>query len=257
MQNMQENFNYCRQLVKDYDYDRYLISLCAPKAVQKYIWALLAFNYEISKTREIVTETQLGLIRLQWWREEIDKIYTGQVFKDNQILPALAEAIKEKELSKDSLETLLYAREFDLEDVAPENLEGLVSYADFTNTPLLTLMAQICGHDIDAEVLKHLGCAYGLIGVMRAIPFHATQSRSFLPSSLTMEGLSDQEIVRIVADEAIRNLDIARQERLAQPFRAVSRLVKANARLLRRAQYDPELPVFQKDSHLKALYVLM
>ena len=154
MQNMQDNFNYCRQLVKDYDYDRYLISLCAPKAVQKYIWALLAFNYEISKTREIVTETQLGLIRLQWWREEIDKIYTGQAFKDNQILPALAEAIKEKELSKDSLETLLYAREFDLEDVAPENLEGLVSYADFTNTPLLRLMAQICGHDIDEEVFK-------------------------------------------------------------------------------------------------------
>ena len=31
----------------------------------------------------------------------------------------------------------------------------------------------------------------------------------FLPSSLKEEGLSDQEIVRIVANEAIRNVDIA------------------------------------------------
>lgn len=253
---MNSNFEYCRKLVQHNDYDRYLISLRAPKKVQHYLWALFAFNHETAKTREIVTETQLGLIRLQWWREEIDKIYTGQPCKDNQILPALADAINDCQLTKDHFETLLYAREFDLEDIPPENLEGLVSYADFTNTPLLKLMGEICRLNSNQESLRHLGIAYGLIGVMRSIPFHATQSRSFIPSSLKAEGGAEAEIVETVCCEAIRNLDLAMQDKVSQPFSALKTIVQVNQRLLNKAKYDPKKPSFQKEGYLKPFFLL-
>ena len=244
--------DYCKDIVQKYDRDRYACSLFAPRMKQEALWTLFAFNHEIAKTREIVTETQLGLIRLQWWREAIEEIYAGKDARAHQILQPLTNIIIAFDLEKEDFETLLYAREFDLEDVQPETLEGLVNYAEFTNAPLLRLARKICALDDNEALCKHLGIAYGLTGLMQTILTHARQQRCFLPLnhinekrvklSVLYEGKSQEklpDIIRVICEEAQRNLDIALQTRLQHPVRAQVKLTKLLLNQMKKAEYDP------------------
>src|ERR1041385_2992054 len=56
-------------LCRRHDRDRYQTALFAPADRREALFALYAFNYEIARVREIVSEPMLGQIRLQWWRE--------------------------------------------------------------------------------------------------------------------------------------------------------------------------------------------
>lgn len=172
--------SYCGETVRKHDPDRFLLSLFAPPAAREALWALYAFNHEIAKTREVVTETKLGLIRLQWWRDEVAKIYGGTVSR-HQVLDPLAAAIRAHGLPKDLFDHLIYAREFDLEDRQPATAEGLVKYAEFTSVPLLALSLKCLGGAADEGRLRDVATGYALTGILRAVPALAAQRRCLLP----------------------------------------------------------------------------
>lgn len=175
---------YCGELVRQHDRDRFWLSLLMPPGKRPALWALYAFNHEIAKTREIVSETTLGLIRLQWWREGIEEIYQDGSVREHEILGALKEAVGRYDLPQEYFETLLYAREFDLEDVLPSSLEGMQKYVDFTNTPLFALSLRVLGEKAPDEDIAAIAQAYGLTGLLRSVPFLARQRRCYLPSDL-------------------------------------------------------------------------
>jgi phytoene synthase len=189
--------SYCGELVRRHDPDRFLLSLFFPDRHREALWALYAFNHEIARTRELVTETRLGLIRLQWWRDALAAIYEGRPPPKHQVVDPLAEAIKTCALPRETLEGLIYAREFDLEDRAPAALDGLVNYADFTSTPLLSLaqMIENRGEKLPADSVSRAGVAYALAGLLRAVPAHARQRRCYLPEKqLTEAGLAPHDL---------------------------------------------------------------
>lgn len=211
--------SYCGQAVKAQDPDRFLLSMFAPADRREALWALFAFNHEIARTREVVSETGLGLIRLQWWRDEIGRLYEGRPAPEHEILRPLAGAIKAYGLKRDLFETLIYAREFDLEDVRPSNLEGLLNYADFTLTPLMALALAICGGNTEAEPVQPVAVNYALAGILRSVPFYARQQRCLLPEDLMgrhgqglnalyemkpAEGLP--AIVKIICDQRVEGI---------------------------------------------------
>lgn len=181
----QNTLSPCGQIVRRYDPDRFLISMFAPEEVREDLWALFAFNYEIAKTREVVSESTLGLIRLQWWRDAIAGIYDGKILS-HEVVEPLAAAIGRHYLPQEHFDTLLYAREFDLEDVLPGNLEGLMNYADFTSTPLLKLALRIAGGDDTTEPVQPIATNYAVMGVIRAVHFHAAQGQCYLPEDLLL-----------------------------------------------------------------------
>lgn len=257
---MNNKLSYCGQVVKAQDRDRFLLSLFAPAAVREDLWALFAFNHEIAKTREVVSEMQLGLIRLQWWREAIGKIYEGGAVPEHEVLKALAAAIQKHDLPRENFETLIYAREFDLENVLPSTIEGTLHYADFTSTPLMKLAVQVMGDDPEAEPVQPVAVNYALAGILRAVPFHAAQGRCYLPEDLmkqhdirlsmmfdlkSPEKLS--EIVQAVVEQIVP--EIAPQNILLQ---AAQNLACLHARRIKRLQCDvfsPQLqisPVFRE-----------
>lgn len=179
-----KNLSYCGDLVRTHDPDRFLISMFAPAEFREDLWALFAFNHEIAKTREVVSDTTLGLIRLQWWRDALKDIYEGKDAPEHEILKPLAAAIKRHNLSKEDFDNLIYAREFDLEDVMPGNIEGLLNYADFTTTPLLKQALRICGEDPDQHVIQPVATNYTLAGVLRAAGFLVYHGRYLFPEDL-------------------------------------------------------------------------
>src|SRR5216683_1585997 len=112
------------RLVRQHDRDRFLTALFAPAARRDELLALYAFNYEIAKTREVVSEPVLGQIRLQWWRESLDAIYAGDPVRGHEVATPLAAAIRGRGLTRAHFDALIAAREFDLGGEAPESLAG-------------------------------------------------------------------------------------------------------------------------------------
>lgn len=182
--------------LKKVDPDRYLLSLFAPKDKRPALWALYMFNAELVRTRAAVTDMTLGLIRLQWWRDEIHKLYVGGSGGQTPVLSTLAPLIHKGDLPHEWFEALLYAREFDLEDVAPANWGGLRNYADFTTTPLNQLGLRIVGQTADLEEIRHISINYGLMEAMRSVPQLLAQHRSLLPEDeLTAKNLNTKKII--------------------------------------------------------------
>lgn len=182
--------------LKRADPDRYLLSLYCPRSVRPLLWALFLFNHEITRTREMVTDTNLGLIRLQWWRDEIGKIYAGGDGGQIPILSTLAPAIHQQGIPQELFDTLIYGHEFDLEDVAPATFDGLAHYVDFTTTPLTKIALRLLGEEESEEDIHRISMFYGLIQLMRSIPKHLSQRRCYIPEDwLTEQGLSAQRVI--------------------------------------------------------------
>lgn len=182
--------------LKKADPDRYLLSLFAPRAMRPALWALFLFNHELVRTRAMVGDTSLGLIRLQWWRDEITRIYRGGSGGEVPILSTLAPVIHAQDLPQDWFEDLLLAREFDLEDVAPASWQGLCNYADFTTTPLNRLALKITGESAKDAEIRDVSINYGLIEAIRSVPLLLSQGRCLLPEDILREiNLTPQKII--------------------------------------------------------------
>lgn len=174
---MGSSFEYCRKIVRDSDYDRYLISLFGSRS--EALWALFAFHYEIAKTRFVVSEPTLGLIRLQWWRDEIAKIYSGQVYAAGEVLNALASVIRAHDLPQEWFEAMLVAREAELRDEVPSDVQGALAYLEMVQSPLLRAAVRICGEESEGEPLAAVALNYGVMDAIRRAEKHSLVAQNF------------------------------------------------------------------------------
>lgn len=271
----QSDLSYAGQVVREHDPDRFFLSMFVPPSpsglrrdkagvdAREDVWALFAFNYEIAKTREVVSETQLGLIRLQWWRDAIAKIYSGEVL-DHLGVQALAKAIKAHDLPKDLFDTLIYAREFDLEDVCPGNMEGLLHYADFTSTPLMKLVLKVIGGG-EGDPVQPVAVNYALAGILRSVLHFGRQRRCLLPQDIMnthavstnklYEGKAQDglvEVVRVVADAFVPGIRCENRY-----LRASQKMAALYIGQLRRCGYDIFNPKLQSSPAFKELRVFL
>src|SRR3984893_14568079 len=101
-------------LVRRHDRDRFQTVLFARGARPQALFALYAFNYEIARVRESVTEPMLGQIRLQWWREAIAAAFESGPVRNHPVVEALTGSIRELPMTRDHFDRLINARETDL-----------------------------------------------------------------------------------------------------------------------------------------------
>lgn len=184
---------YCLNEVRRHDHDRYLTALFLPADRRAAALALYAFNLEIARTREIVSEPLLGQIRLQWWRETIEGVFEGTP-REHPVVDALGTAIRQHDLPRDRLEALIDAREADLEDAPPSDLQALENYAAETSGELSALVMQTLdgAGDVSITAARQVGTAWAIIGLARAVGFHAQTQRIYIPEEL----LSEYEVER-------------------------------------------------------------
>ena len=158
--------------------------LFAPAARREALFALYAFNYEIARVRETVTQPVLGQIRLQWWRENIAAAFEGGVTRHQPVVEALAATIRRLSLTREHFDRLIDAREGDLEDEPLENLIALENYTEATSSRLVYLALEALGADTPAtiEAGRHIGIAYALAGLLRSARFHTGSGRRPIPT---------------------------------------------------------------------------
>ena len=249
-------------LARAADYDRYLSAVFAPAARREALFVLIAFNHEIARIPDAVSEPMLGRIRLQWWREVLDAAYAGEPARHHEVSVPLAEAIRACKLDRAPFDALLEAREADLEEEGPADLAVLERYAAATGGSLTELMVRACGADSGPalEAGRQVGTAWALIGTLRAAPHAAAQGRLTLPADLLSKaGIAIDDlragrgferfavVAEPVADRAADLLATARQARRAMPPQCrtallIARLADLYLARLRHAAWDPRDP---------------
>jgi NADH dehydrogenase [ubiquinone] 1 alpha subcomplex assembly factor 6 len=249
-------------LLRRHDRDRFQTALFAPADRREALLALYAFNYEIARVRETVTEPMLGQIRLQWWREIVAAAFAGEPPRRHLVAIPLTRAIRDCRLSRAHFDRLINARERDLIDEPLPDFVALEDYAKATSSPLMQLALEVLGiRSPEAqETARQVGIGYALAGLLRAMPFHAYAGRSFVPEETARRvGLDPDDYAarrgtpavcaaaREIAEAAIRYLRSARQRRLTIPRAGLAAVLPAivAARFvarLRRAGYDPFAP---------------
>ena len=246
-------------IVRRHDPDRYQTVLFAPARCREGLFALYAFNYEVARVRESVTQPMLGQIRLQWWREVIEAAYAGTASRRHPVVEPLAAVIVERALSRGHFDRLIDAREVDLADQPPATLAALEDYCAATSSGLIQLALGVLGVDSRAAdgTARGIGIAYALCGLLRAMRLHAGAGRCYVPADVAgaagfdpaeyaalRPSLGLRRAAETLAAAAASQLAAARRHRREVPHPAMPALLpgviaeRALARL-RRANFNP------------------
>jgi phytoene synthase len=271
------NLSPCAAELRRHDPDRFLTALFAAEERRDFLFALYAFNLEVARVREAVSEPMIGRIRLQWWREAIGGIFDGKP-RRHYVVDPLAEAVGRFGLSRSPFDRLIDARETDLEAEGPNTLATLRDYAEGSSAALVELALELLCDGGPATPLResgrHVGVAWALTGLLRAVPFHAQARRLYLPADLMRAaGVKRGElfemrsppalraVVRQVADEARRELAEARSAprppRSALPALLPGTLAGLYLRRLAAADHDPFDPRVQEAPPLRAARLVL
>jgi len=175
--------DYCAELVRTADRDRYVAALFAPAEHRDALFALYAFNSEIARVRDLAREPLPGEIRLQWWSDVLRGERGGEA-QAHPIATALLASIARYRLPRGKLSDLIEARRFDLYDEPIATFAALETYANKTSAALFALAAQILSGTETEAVASPAGQAYAVAGLLRTLPLHAARRQLYMPLDL-------------------------------------------------------------------------
>jgi len=247
------SLSYCADQVRRYDPDRFLTALHAPADRRDALMTLYAFNLEIAKIRETVSEPMLGEIRLQWWREAIEEAYADGPVRRHAVAEPLAAAIRLRGIARAHFDRLIDARAFDLDDDPPETVAALRDYAEKTSSELAQAALEVldAADNPDAKTAAHhVGIAWAIVGLIRAMPHHLRQRRLYLPRDVEAgAGVDRRSMLELQNSPALASAVAA----LADVARAELTAARAVRGRVPRAALPALLPAVLADGHLKRL----
>jgi phytoene synthase len=167
--------------VRAADPDRYFAALFAPAPLRPYLFAFYAFHAEVARVAETVREPMLGAIRLEWWRETAEGAAKGAP-RNHDVAKGLAGLLAEKPVALADLEALIATRAFDSSADYFADFSALEAYIDATSGAVMRVAAKILGGK--PEITREAGQAFGLTGLLRALPFHNSRHKLYLPLDL-------------------------------------------------------------------------
>lgn len=264
---------FCTELVRNHDFENYASTLFAPLRCRRALLALYAFNVEIAKVRDQITQPLPGEIRLQWWTDMLAGAGHGGV-EGNPVAAELLLAVRDHGLPVERLSRLIEAHQFDLYNDPMPHMTALDQYLGDTSCALFSLAARVVGHETDAmdHLAHHAGLAHGIAQVIARLGFDASRRQSFVPLQLLEQHGADPEkmfagqdtpvlraALRALAEDARAHLknamamlpDVPPDSRTVYLSLAmVRRALNAQAR----ADNDPFMP--QPASRLRILWTL-
>ncbi len=225
--------------VRRADKDRYFATMLVPEPARQGILALYAFSAEVARVREVVSDPLPGEMRCQWWRDAIEGGARGDV-QAHPVAAALLAAMRRYRLPREPLLALIEARTFDLYDDAMPTVGDLEGYCGETSSALLRFAALVLADGDepgDPDLPGHGGVAYALTGLLRAVPWHASQGQVFLPADLMAKfGVTREEVLAGRDGEGLR--------RLLRELRALARIHLGAAQRLQMAAPEKVRPAY-------------
>ncbi len=179
---MHDHFSHCAALVREADRDRYLAALFAPAERRDALFALYAFDAEISRVRDVAREPMPGEIRLQWWREMLSGERAGEAAA-HPVAAALLETLSRYKLAGERLVELIEARRFDIYDEPMASLAELQTYSAVTAGTIFEYAARILGDPsaMAVDLAKDAGQAQTIADLIAHLPRHSARHQLYVP----------------------------------------------------------------------------
>lgn len=169
----------CAEIVRRHDPDRFLTALFAPACRREALFTLYAFNHELARAREAVSEPMLALIRLHWWREVVQGTP-----KRHEIATPLSHLIAQGHLLPADLMAMIDGREAEAEPAIADRA-AWHAYLAATAGGVMVAAGRALGADAAlCDRLRTLGIAHGIAGQLRNLPALARAGRVLLPQDV-------------------------------------------------------------------------
>lgn len=214
------------------DYDSYLIRNFVPRSRQDAYDTFRAFNLELVRLPELVSNPTIGQLRMQFWRDAVNNTFAGRPPKEpimillHKVLHDLSHISPESSPSsiKFWLLRLINTRERYMDNRPFTSLAALEEYAENTYSTLMysTLAAlPVCSMHVD-HLASHIGKACGIVAVLRGIPVLAAPSPP-VKSPSGSEAASGRNPVLllpldVMAETGLREEDVYREGPRAKGF---------------------------------------
>jgi hypothetical protein len=197
----------CAGLLRRGDPDRFRAAMAAPVAARRVLFAVYAFNVEVSRAPWMTQESMIAEMRLQWWRDALGEIAGGGAeggkVRRHEVVTPLANVLDAE--GARLLDALIVARQWDIYREPFEDEAHLTRYLEQTSGNLMLAAARALG-PVEASVVMDAGYATGVAGWLRAIP--ALEDAGRVP---LLDGRP--EGIRALAEDGLRRLGAARARR--------------------------------------------
>ena len=191
-----EAAGFCAELVRSRDFVRYASALFVPASQRRALLALYAFNVEVSRVHEQVSQPLPGEMRLQWWTDMLAGVDHGGV-EGNPVAAELLLVIRTWRLPVERLSRLIEEHQFDLYNDPMPTMAALEGYINDTSSALFSLAALIAGQTSEEieHLARHAGLAQGITQVMASLPLDASRRQLFVPQQvLQSHGCGIEEV---------------------------------------------------------------
>lgn len=199
-------------IARAHDPDRFLCALWTPPERREAAFALIAFNHELAKAREVTDKPLVALMRLTWWREVLE----AGAPRRHEVAEPLHAAVAEGMLRRDDLLAMIEAREAEAEEEGFSSTGAFHAYLAGTAGGFAVALGRALAAPTDMMPgLQRGGMLYGLAGVLRAVPAHAAQGRCLLPAdrvdaaAVIADPARARDAIRALAAEAPPGPDLS------------------------------------------------
>lgn len=134
--------------IKQADYDKFLAIGFAPAELKKPLAALFLYHAEIEKIPLEVSESMVGQIKIQWWREVLQEIIDGKVSRPHPILLAL----KDSGVDHSAMISILDKYDAVLEEKLPQQFDELKQFLLATEVKILEAAAKLLNAPFNADI---------------------------------------------------------------------------------------------------------
>jgi phytoene synthase len=192
----QDAATFCANLVRAHDFPRYASTLFLPGVHRRPMLAIHAFNVEISRIRDQVTQALSGEMRLQWWTDLLAGRGHGGV-EGNPVAAELMWTLRNWRMPLERLSQLIIEHEFDLYNDPIPSLSALEGYCNDTSSTLFMCCARVLLRPSEAvdHIARHAGLAYGMVDVINKMPQDTARRQLFLPQQFLKQHGSNVDAV--------------------------------------------------------------
>lgn len=198
---------YCRDKAARSGSSFYYSFLFLPPVKRRAIIALYAFCREVDDAVDEITDPEVAVRTLQWWREEIHRTFQGEAA--HPVGQALQTALAEFDLHEAYFQEIIDGMAMDLSQARYENFSQLTLYCHRVASVVGLLSVEIFGyqHRKTLRFAEQLGMALQLTNIIRDVREDAERGRIYLPQDEMAEfGVTETDILQYRQTPALEKL---------------------------------------------------
>ncbi len=206
--NIHSDFKYCIDSVKTNDFNDYLTALLTPQEAQRIAFAVRALNIELLSIGRSRNDKRISEMKLQFWKDQINKIFSKVKEQDKNnnvklfepISNELAACVRKHNLSKVWFNRMIEGRSQFLNMQQFNTYDELEKCADSSMSSLYyIILNSLNTKNVDCDhAASHLGKSQMLCGIVRNLLKRSSQSVYYVPTDLLVKHkIAQQDLINL------------------------------------------------------------